>query len=64
MVSELTDQTNKNTELTAHSLEAALADAIARELVARQTGAWEMQAGWMDEIRRLRLLLADDHRRR
>lgn len=54
---KLTDQTDELTKLTAPSLEAALAEAIERELTARQAGAAKLQAEAMDQIRQLRLLL-------
>ena len=44
--------------MTEAELEALLADAVAREHAARQAGAAELQAGAMNEIRALRLLLA------
>ena len=46
--------------MTEAEIEAALADAIERELAARQVGAWALQEMAMGEIRALRLLLLDD----
>ena len=44
--------------MTNAELELLLADAIRRELAARQAGAVTLQAEAMNEIRQLRLLLA------
>jgi hypothetical protein len=51
----------KVSAMTTAEIETALADAIAREYVARQTGAAELQRIAMDEVRALR---AADRQRR
>jgi hypothetical protein len=47
---------------TTDEIEAALADAIRREHVARQADAAELQAAAMQDIRELRLLLQQSWR--